>query len=360
MSIRDIDIEKLKSLDNFFESTQPSGSIEKALSNNLYGINHQSVKSVLPDNKESYGLVFFTRPQLNLTTNNLKHISQLYNYLTKGDLNIHRYVRNMLDPRLHRGYAEPSISSPLVDEQNGFIPVLSNNIVRVSGWPDIVVPYFTSKQGMRGEQWGIADGTTDIFGSYDMDVVFRNTKSEPIIHMFYLWTLYSTLVFEGAISPYMDYLVQDLIDYNTRIYRLTLDENKRYVTKIACTGASFPLNVPMGEFFDYNSDNKYNDATKEINIRFKCFGAVYLEAIAVAEFNKVSAIFNRGIKELLQEYDKTGILPYETDSVEAIPNEILALLNHRGHPIIDYKTNELRWYINKNSTTYANILNLIS
>jgi len=345
-----ISIDDNLSVDKFIALTQPIGSIEQALSNNMVGINHEQVKSVLQENRDTYGLTFFTRPQINFRTPNLRNIRQFYSMLTKTKESVHRYVRCMLDPRL----AYEGINTPLVDNKMAFIPILTNNLKSISGWPDIVVPTYSSKEGLKKEQWGIVDGSIDIFNSFDIDATFRNVKNEPITLMMQSWLLYMASVFDGKLSPYIDYIANNRIDYNTRIYRLVLDESKRYVKKIAATGASFPVNVPVGKFFDYSDATKYNDQTKDINIRFRCFGAMYNDEILVKEFNETSAIFNLDIRTMLN--DNWGkALPDETPTLALIPHYMLDKLNHRGYPVIDYKTYELKWYLSKSSTDYMNI-----
>lgn len=350
----------VQTLDKFHALTQATGSIDKALSNNLYGLNHQQVKGMLPENRDSYGLTFFTRPQLNLQDGNLRNIRQFYNLLTTKKDSVHRFVRATLDPRLAHNQ---SITQPddgvttigqgarvtqLVDRNMAFIPVLTNTIKSMSGWPDVVMPSFTSKSGLKKEQWSIADGSIEIFEAFDLDVNFRNIKDEPIILMMQTWLTYMANVFEGNISPYMDFITENEIDYNTRIYRLVLDESKRYVKKIGATGASFPINVPSGKFYDYNDATKYNDQTKEINIRFKCMGAMYNDSILVKEFNETGAIFNPDLRKLLNGDT--------SHNLEVIPYDLLERLNHRGYPIIDTETMELTWYINKSSITYKELL----
>ena len=345
-----VDVNTIGTLDELLEITQPIGSIEKALSNNLYGINHKQTRGVLQENRDTYGYTFFTRPQLNLSSPNLRNIRQLYNLLTNNEFSIQRYVRNTLDPRLARPSGPDLLKSPLVDEANGFIPLLTNTIKNVSGWPDIVVPSYTSTSGVRKEQWAIVDGAIEIYEAFDLDCSFRNIKNEPTIMIFQTWLLYMAKVFEGMMSPYLDMIANNEIDYNTRIYRLVVDESKRIVTKIAATGASFPVNVPIGKFFDYTDENKYNLQTKEINIRFKCLGALYNDPILVKEFNEVSAIFNTSVRNML---DKK-----RHDLVE-IPHALLKYMNNRGYPIIDPETYELKWYISKTSNTYKSLMNNI-
>lgn len=339
------------SLDDFFEKTQSIGSEAKALSNNLYGLNHQGIRGMVQENRDSSGLAFFTRPQLNLQSANVANIRHMYSLLSNNPNSIQTYVRNMLDPRLATN-PKHSTRSTLVDNSLGFIPVLTNNITSMSGWPDIVTPTFSSKSGIRKEQYSQVDGSTDILDSFDIDCTFKNMKDEPIILLMETWTKYMSNVFEGTMSPYLDFITENEIDYNTRIYRLILDETNRYVKKIAATGASFPINVPTGKIFDYNVGTKYSDQNKEINIRFKTVGAMYNDDILIQEFNQVSAIFNSDMRKLVARDP--------SHSLEKIPYKLLSLFNHRGYPYINAETMELEWYISRNSTTYKNIIKALS
>ena len=421
-------IRNIETLDAFYRITQTLGSQQLALSNNLYGINHQGVKGVVPDNHDSYGLVFFTRPLLNLTSENIRNVRQLYSLLTTKAYSMQNYVRNMLDPRLEKysegkaladyKYGDSStkelydskwdkyyneflikegdrndaseyaskmvakdkiddkdfvlsesdvsaykdylkdlrtknksyVTCPLVDNKMAFIPVLTNTIKEMSGWPDYTIGTFTSKEGLMKEQWSIVDSFMDIYSSFDLDCTFRNIKDEPLIIMFETWLRYMANVFEGMMSPYMDMLIENEIDYNTRIYRLVLDESKTIVKKIAACGAAFPVNVPNSRFFDYNDSNKYNDSAKDINIRFKAVGAMYNDDILVHEFNQTVGIFNPDLRKLVRE----GIVP--PNYVE-IPYNLIHLFNHRGYPIIDKNTLQLKWFINKSSKVYQELYN---
>lgn len=416
-------IRNIETLDAFYRITQTLGSQQLALSNNLYGINHQGVKGVIPDNHDSYGLVFFTRPMLNLTSYNLRNVRQFYNMLTKNPYSMQNYVRNMLDPRLiiykdgnFDTIAEQQITSnmavqdilpeidqregaskeeieifnktneiakgelekfnitkddysaykkyikdlrdntsyspcPLVDDKMAFIPILTNTIKEMSGWPDYTIGTFTSKEGLMREQWSIVDSFMDIYSSFDIDCTFRNIKDEPLIIMFETWLRYMANVFEGMMSPYMDMIIENEIDYNTRIYRLVLDESKTFVKKIAACGAAFPVNVPNSRFFDFNDSAKYNDSAKDINIRFKAMGAIYNDDILVQEFNQTTAVFNAELRGFIRNGDK---LP---NNYVEIPYNLIHLFNYRGYPLIDKNTLQLKWYINTDSDVYTELYN---
>lgn len=317
------------------------GSIERASSNNLYGINHRAIPGLIPSNKDSYGLVFFTRPQLNMQDINIRNVRRFYPLLSDIPSSIQRYVRSMLDPRLSLGVnfgsiSYPALSSSLVDPKQAFIPLLTNNIIRMSGWPDIVAPTFTSEAGHYNESYSQVDGTTEMYETFDMDVTFRNVKGDPGLLLFYVWTHYSSLVFSGELVPYWDFITENEIDYNTRIYRLVLDSTRRYVTKISATGASYPYTANINRFFDFDSDKPLSEENKELPIRFRCMGADYLDDVLVYEYNETVGIFNPEMRNHLRKKTMTKI-----------PNEYLTLFNHRGYPRIDPNTRELQWWIDK-------------
>ena len=356
------------SVDQLLEGL-PIGSVQKAIFNNLYGINARQTGGAVPRAKDSFGFTFFTRPQLNMTQFNLTNYRGFYNLLTDNDLSYQRYTRMMLDPRLG---AVGGLKSPLVNNESAFIPILTNNIVSVSGWPDLSVPVYTSPSGLYGQEHSIVDGVTNHFEAFDIDVTFKNTKGNPLIYFFYIWIKYQTLVFEGILNPYLDMITENEIDYNTRIYRLVLDQQKRYVTFIAATGASFPVNVPTGNLFDYNLDTPFNTRNSEINIRFRSLGFTAFEDILKLEFNQTSAIFNADLKNLLKhdmsdggsDADKAredGAIVYKVPgcSYVKVPYLLSSAMdsdignnsffnpNYHMHPYINMITNELEWWVDE-------------
>lgn len=372
---KNIDHKGLEDLEAFFNVMLPVGSLDKALTNNLYGINHRGYRGILPENRDAYGYVFFTRPQLNLSTVNLRNVRKMYSLLTKNEKTIHRYIRNMLDPRLavssSKSLSELStiyktsdymsdavkeaqllmltkVTCPMVDENQGFIPILTNLIRKCDGWPDEVLGSFTSKEGARREQWSIADSALDVYEVWDMNTTFKNVKDEPLSLLFQTWLRYIANEYEGMLSPYLDFIVENEIDYMTRIFRLVLDESKTFVKKISSTAAAFPINYPNGQFFDYDETTKYNDNTKDISIRFRCHGAEYNDDILIKEFNDVNCIFN-------SDYARYRYNRNESKLVE-VPFNMLQYFNHRGYPYIDPDTLQLKWLVSTESKTYKNIV----
>lgn len=361
------DIVISSSVDQILENL-PVGSVTRAIGNNLYGINLRQTGNPVPRDKSSHGFTFFTRPQLNLSSPNITNYRGFYNLLSSNELSYQRFTRLMLDPRLGHGNG---LKCPFVDNSNPFFSILTNNVVSLSGWPDLAVPTYTSEAGMYGEEHSFVDGVTNHFEAFDLDVTFRNTKGNPLIYLFYIWIKYQTLVFEGVLNPYVDMITENEIDYNTRIYRIVLDQQKRYVTYIAATGASFPTNVPTGSLFDYNIDTPYNSRNAELNIRFRCLGFTAFEDILKLEFNKTVAIFNSDMRNLLKhdmgnasettKARQDGTVTYRVPGCAYVKlPHYLAMsmdsdmfssnyfsVNHKAYPYINLVTNELEWWVDE-------------
>ena len=329
------------SVDDYFRTTG-IGSVDKAISRNLYGINHRQTPPGALGNKDVYGYTFFTRPQLNLSGNNIRNQRLFYDLLNETPASLQRYVRCTLDPRLQQGYTydkkqqSEKLSCPLVDPRQAFIPGLTNALLSLSGFPDIVLDTFTSHPGLYKEVYAQVDSTSKIYSDYSIDMTFRNYRGDPLLYMIYIWVRYASFVFEGELVPYPDFVLENEIDYMTRVYRLVMDHTKTYVKKIAATGVSFPTAIPMGGYFDYNSENPFNEQMREITIRFTSLGAEYVDSILIKEFNEVVQIFNPLMRDR-----------FRNTTMVAVPFNYLILFNNSGYPYINTSTYELNWYVTK-------------
>lgn len=323
------------SLDTFLQKTQFLGSVAQSHSNNLYGINQTKIKPSISPPQHLSGYVFFTRPQLNLMEDNIVTKREYMDYLTKKETSIKRYVRNMLDPRLHY----QNVRCPLVDPLNVFIPILTNQVETVSGWPDIVLPTHTSPEGLKKNQYSRPDGITKVYNGFDLNVTFRNTGDEAIMNLIHLWIMYMGDIFRGHLSPYTDFLIENERDFDTRIYRLIMSKDNQRVVNIAATGVSFPINIPISKRFDLTGGLPYGEQTKDTDIRFKCMGAEYMDPITVYEFNMAVSIFNPLMRQINKGESQTvlGKIPLDQHN---------RLRNH-GYPRINPATSELEWWCEK-------------
>ncbi len=312
----------------------PMGPMSTAIGSVFRGINHRQTPAPVPINKDNYGLVFFTRPQLNLTTDNIRAERFLGPLLSKEANSIQRIIRMYLDPRL--GATDSNFYCPFVDNKNAFMPLLTNHCVSCTGWQDVLLDTYTSQPGAYREVYSQVDGVFKNYTAYDISATFRNMTGDPLTLLMMVWQFYQAAVFEGKLVPYPDFLVQNEIDYNTRIYRLVLDQSKKYVQKIACTGASFPINVPIGNSFNFEIDKPLNEGNKEITIQFKSVGARYMDDIVVHDFNKVVGIFNPSMRDANMANSTTMV---------KVPIAELQYFNSMGYPRIHPDTKELEWYV---------------
>lgn len=308
------------------------GSLSSAQANNFYGIRHTGAGNPIPINTDQYGLTFFTRPRLNLSYDNIANSRLLSPLLTGNDLTIQRAVRAWLDPV----GAKKDYPCRLIDNLNPFIPILTNNLMSLTGWPDVTVDTYTSKEGVYKEAYSMVDGVAKNYGTYDITGSFRNIAGDPITLLFTVWIHYAALVSAGELMPYPDALLERELDYNTRIYRLILDPSKQFVQKIGACGAAFPIASPLGAAFNFEELKTFNSENDQISIPFRCMGAEYLDPILVEEFNLTVVLFNESMRNGTRE-----------KRYQRISKEEKGLFNYRAYPWIDSDTFELQWWVTK-------------
>jgi hypothetical protein len=310
------------------------GDLTTTATNNLLGFDHRGTGSALPANRDSYGLTFFTRPLLNLSYDNIAKVRKLTPLLTDNKQTYQRAIRAYLDPKGAIGeYGLEMTDSPLVDNLNPFIPLLSNNILSMSGWPDLAMDTYTSKPGIYREAWSMADGTTKLHETFDIQVSFRNIEGDPITLLFNTWLHYMANVYDGTILPYPEFIKDNRIDYQTRIYRLVLDPTRRFVQKIAACGAAFPIASSIGAAFNFSSDKVFNGDSDQISVPFKCIGADYNDPVLIEEFNATVSL-NHTEMQFPSQARYVRLEPYQ-----------LNYFNREGYPRINPETFELEWWV---------------
>lgn len=308
--------------------------IHNAATLSFFGHNMHNGGIAVSPNHDNQGLVFFTRPSMNLSYNNLLPHRKLHYLLSPLPLSNGRAIRAYLDP--WGAKADPSVASSMVNNFNPFIPLLDNLLESLSGWPDTVIDTYVSDQGYMREQWGMVDGTDKIYSSFDLTATFRNIKGDPLIPMFRAWTSYASLVYQGLMAPYPEHLLNNEIDYQARIYRFVLDESRRYVNNCSCCGAGFPTTLPDASKFDYSRSDPVQEGTKQLNISFKCFGAMYDDIWVVEAFNRTVA----------SEYIKMDDSLRSNAMVKVDVRE-RHIYNYWAYPRVDPQTMEFEWWVDK-------------
>jgi hypothetical protein len=344
---------KSEAVDQVFR-TSPSGSTATAIGDNFRGFNHRQAPSLIPINKDQYGMTFFTRPRMNLSEQNLRSMRKLAPLLSTRTDSIQRIIRCWLDPVNNKNGV---FTSPYVDANMPFIPLLSNLLVSLPGWPDLAMPYSTSQEGVRKEQFNLADGTEEILRSVELVANFRNVSGDPITPLFEYWLTYMRGVYFGELLPHPDAILENEVDYDTRIYRLVLDEKKRYVTKIAATGWGFPVSDPVGAIFNYEADvgeGQLNQGLQQVSVNFVNTGIQYNDDILAWEFNQCNEQWFNPLMADIKDcgtHPKTGadLLPPDARSTvfRKVMIDELPIFNFKGYPRINLQTYELEWWVRK-------------
>jgi hypothetical protein len=332
-------------LDNYY-STSAFGPISSAISDTWRGINHRQTPNAVPMNRDYHGFTFFTRPRCNMTSQNLQQFRLMAPLLNTDDLTIPRAIRALLDTDAKLvGDGKQSHSSRLVDDYQVFIPILTNQLVSMGGWPDILAPTYTSKPGGYQESFSMVDGIVEHYGTFDLHCNFRNLAGDPIMALFLYWVYYQSLVQRGALVPYPDMIIDNEIDYMTRIYRLVMDPSRRFVQKIAACGAAFPLDVPIGNSFNFEADNgPINRANDQITVTFRAIGAMYQDDILIREFNQAVVLQNNQMDDSGDENNPDATREQYYVQLDAL---YAPLFNNMGYPRINPDTYELQWWIDK-------------
>ena len=181
----------------------------------------------------------------------------------------------------------------------------------------------------------------EYYQEFDLDATFYNTQEDPITQLFYTWEKYTTLVLEGMANPYPDFIVENEMDYNTRIYRIITDYTGKYVSKIAACGAAIPISIPTSDYANYTKDQPLSTGRKDLTVRFRCNGAIYFDPVLLQEFNETVFIFN----PTLRDEALKGTIKLVSSNFMKIEKNYHHLFNGLLIPYIDLDTNELCWLV---------------
>lgn len=321
------------------------GRNDQRIVNNLRAFNIIQNQSNPQVQTENMGYVFFTRPSLNLSYDNIATVRKLTPLLTMERENVWRYVRATLD-HVNSVYRGGFGDSPFVDPLNPFIPILTNSIETLGGWPNPAVDVYTSKAGNYKEQWAMVDGSYHIYGAFNLSASFNNPPSDAVSKLFNTWTMYESLVYDGTIAAYPQPRIQRYIDYQTRIYRFVMDHSKTRILKWANTGVSFPTTNTDADSMDFDRSKNYNESLGRIDQSFMCTGAEYNDPITLYEFNASVEIMNPSMRP-----------KYRASRMVKLKQGEKMYMNYLAYPYINLMTNELEWWVFKN--VYEKVKNML-
>lgn len=328
---RELDIVSRDSIHNEMSSLQ---------TNIFRGFNTLGYQAPVPINKEQYGYTFFTRPRMNLNDENLLYNRKLAQLITKTSNTMGSAIRAYLDFPGHKG---GEFRSDVVDKQNTFIPLLGNTIESLSGFPDPVIDTYTAPPGLRKETWMMYDGVIEIRNEYPLTATFRNISRDPVSFLFDMWLQYGSGVRLGSFEPRYTSMFFHELDYQTRVWRIVLNEHRTHVAKIAACSAAIPVNISLGKAFDFNNNAPFNQGNSSVNVQFLAVGATYNDPILFKEFNETVIMGNSNMRDGVRDrfYKK-------------LPHGLTPVFNYKAYPRINIDTLEFEWWVDYE--TYFSVL----
>ena len=321
----------------------------KIITNKTYGIDFTGYSMALPPQLSRQGFVFMTRPQLNMGKYNLRRNRKYLNLLNKNPKSIGSWIRNTLDPRLGRRMKENKAQNffgetydhntcPLVDERNAFIPIITNSIKTVSGFPDKIVGKYVSQPNRFKSVYQQVDSVTNLKEPVTIDITAQNTTGDLIYHLLDVWSDYTMDVYQDNLQPYGDMELQNEKDYETRLFRIILDHSGRYLERISALYPGFNEGSSQGGFYDFNRDKPFIEGAKEISFRLSCPGIEYNDPILISSFNRIVVSFNRDMSST----HRNRVMTLVPDAGNAVGT------NYRAYPRINPNTLAFEWWTYRN------------
>ena len=338
-------------------------TLSESMTNTFKGPNILTNTPMLKPNTNNNGYIFTTRPDLNLTDENIQVERRLMPLLTGNGNSIMRAIRLILSPRLGVSFNLPGFSSnpvsrrgrlpcPLVDPNYPFIAVSDNSIKTLTGWPSGQLGVRESNPGILKEVHIMADGPSTYNGVYSLNLSTVSMRGNPVMYLYYFWILYIGFVYYQTygVIPWPEYLYNGRMDYTCRIYRLIMDESKTYVTEIAATGYAIPRSVDIGPYFDYQQEESRPFMSKTTEIEFTCVGAIYLDEILIQQFNSTVMAYQPGMREVAKSSKGQVVKGRGGDMVVKgsfikVPKRYQNIFNNLCYPFINPRTRELEWWI---------------
>lgn len=309
---------------------------QQSMIDTFRGLNINTRNSGIQVNRERHGWVFFTRPRLNLSTENILGSRVLENLISNDSYSIPMAVRNYLDDRIHK---EENLASKLVDPRNPFIPLLGNNCISHSGWRDYQNQTSSSAPGIYKESFSWVDDSPRDLEEWDLSVAFRNIDKDPITFLLYIWLYYSAAQKIAEVDPYPDMVIDNEWDYQTRIYEFLVDIDGVTITRAAACGVAFPTAINSGGIFNFSGDaaeNPFPTAGDQITANFHCIGTEMYDPIIIMEFNWLVEEWHRNMQD-----DVRATMMQRLE-----PNEFNYFTNV-AYPHVDLETMQMGWYVDK-------------
>lgn len=283
-------------LDAAFKDANAPG-YDTALINSFRGFRaYPNGPAMMPASDNLIGLMFLTRPEINLSDDNVRRSEGLVKLLGVGPSDYGSYIRGLLDRRWANGK-----TIPMLDNELPFISCLNEYLKTSTGFSDLSLSTNTSEPGLRQQVYQTINSKLDENGQFTISQTYYNPKPSIIQAIFQIWLTYISEVKSGdnQVYPYLDYLMCNRIDYDCRIYHLIMNKDSQYLESIFAGVQSIPTSFPAGSIanIDRTASTNRGEGQDDFSIQFSTVGMRFDELSLINSFNRHSFRYASGLYE---------------------------------------------------------------
>jgi hypothetical protein len=262
------------------------GGFYNQLQTNLACLNRYGPAPFVP-NRAFSGYTFITRPQLNLSSTNIRNNRILSILETDEPNDVNLMIRGLLDPRWYLNWATTGTpkQSGLLDTRNPWMTPLCNNLLSISGFPDFNIDPEKGKQGFFNESLTTVAGSDRLKRGCDLSLTFKEIHGGVLLTLFHMWLEYMAAVVKNELTAYAQEIDQRRLNYTVSIYRFITTPDKQYIQHCAKATGCFPMSVPFGGLFNVSQGELYIKNAAEFTIPFTANVIEYNDPIIPVEFN---------------------------------------------------------------------------
>lgn len=256
--------------------------------------------AMMPMANNTIGLSFVTRPQLNLTDDNITRSEKLVSLYGASQYSMGAYIRGMLDERWAAG------NNPIyLNNKIPFITCLTEYLKTSTGFGDLQIKIDTSEPGIREQVYQRVSSKLEENGSLTIQQVYYNPYPSVIQGLFQYWEDYISEVVSGdrQVSPRDWYLFANRIDYDTRVYHLIMNKDSEYLEHIFATVQSIPVTYPAGSIasIDNSQNSLRGEGQDDFTVQFASVGQRQDEWGLIQAFNEHTFLYNPGLAPDLRD-----------------------------------------------------------
>lgn len=247
--------------------------------------------AMMPLADNTIGLSLVTRPQLNLTDDNISRSEKLVSLFGAGQYSMSGYIRGVLDERW--ASANPNVS---LNNKLPFITCLTEYLKTSNGFGDLQIQIDTSEPGVRNQVYQRVASKLEDNSAYTINQSYYNPKPSVIQGLFQIWEDYISEVTSGdrQVTPRDIYLLGNRIDYDCRIYHLIMNKDSEYLEHIFATVQSIPVTYPAGSIsaIDNTANSLRGEGQDDFTVQFASVGMRFDEWGLIQSFNEHSFLYN--------------------------------------------------------------------